>query len=347
MSKIHEIEYSGTIDDLTVSNVSVGKGILTIDTEEFKLKGHKALDEENRLTFHEAQDDKGIAVEIAPQGQTNDGEEGQIKIVKADGSESYVDAAKGNAENTVANTVEDASQSIPTQSADKDAEVDADASQSAPTQPSDADAKQSPDGTTTLTDAGTEPSSSPYDDITAPSKTHQIDYSGTVNDLVMATVGISKGILSIDNEDFKLKGHRKLNDANRLVFNEGPEGDISVDVLKRGHDNNGQEGEALIITSSGDRLYKDTSASSPSETAPTQQDTTPVEDPALSPTNSEEQGKKEVLTTVFVDPSQTTPDNMRDLVASNAGDVSPAEMNDVPAESTLESDLKSTLTATA
>lgn len=333
MSKIHEIEFSGTIDDLTVSDVSVENGILTIGTEEFKLKGHKALDEENRLTFHEAQDDKGIAVEIAPQGQTNDGEEGQVKIVKADGSESYVDATKADAENT-STTDADASQSAPTQPSGEDTEVDA-------------DAKQSPDGTTTLTDAGTEPSNSPYDDITAPSKTHQIDYSGTVNDLVMATVGISKGILSIDNEEFKLKGHRKLNDANRLVFNEGPEGDISVDVLKRGHDNNGQEGEALIITSSGDRLYKDTSASSPTETAPTQQDTTPVEDPALSPTNSEEQGKKEVLTTVFVDPSQITPDNMRDLVASNAGDVSPAEMNDVPAESTLESDLKSTLTATA
>lgn len=333
MSKIHEIEYSGTIDDLTVSDVSVENGILTIDTEEFKLKGHKALDEENRLTFHELPDGEGIAVEIAPQGQTNDGEEGQVKIVKADGSESYVDTTKANAENT-STTDADASQSAPTQPSGEDTEVDA-------------DAKQSPDVTTTLTDAGTEPSSSPHHEITAPSKTHQIDYSGTVNDLAMATIEVNRGILSIDGEEFKLKGHRKLNDANRLVFNEGPEGDISVDVLKRGHDNNGQEGEALIITSSGDRLYKDTSASSPTETAPTQQDTTPVEDPALSPTNSEEQGKKEVLTTVFVDPSQITPDNMRDLVASNAGDVSPAEMNDVPAESTLESDLKSTLTATA
>ncbi len=319
MARMHMVEYAGTIDELAQADISVSKGVVQIGDEEFKLKGHGKLNDADRLTFHELPGSDKIAIELSKRGQTNGGEDDQIKIVKADGTESFVNAIKDEA--------------TPEALESKEPCANAGALKAAPAE-----------------DVAT----APIAEITAPSKTHDINYDGTISELAVADIEINKGILSIDGEDFKLAGHRQVNEANRLVVNEGPDGDISVDILKRGHDNNGQEGEILIITASGDKLYKNIDAVETPEVkaeveaapdAPTEPETPAIDD-VPAPVDQKD-NTQTGLVTAFVSPAEETPTEMVDLIASNAGDMMPVEMDEVPSELTMGAEQKVSMNVTA
>lgn len=85
----------------------------------------------------------------------------------------------------------------------------------------------------------------------------EIDYDGSLEDLKNEEISVEKGVVSIGDDDFKLKGHRKLEEPERITFMENENGDVVIQLEKRREDHGGPEGQFAIQNNDGTVEYTD------------------------------------------------------------------------------------------